>query len=99
MGLKDDNKKDKFHLVELFLVAADVHRTFVASMVTRTNDVGEEFVTASVRIVEGEVISAAPNRTELENNLDAICILKLDYNIHGQTSMTSEILSTHYFHN
>ncbi len=80
--MKNIDDGQKYDFVELFLVAADVHRTFVASMVTKTNDVGEEFVTASVRIVEGEVISAAPNRTELENQLDEICRLKLDHYIH-----------------
>ena len=99
MNRDADNKKEKFHFVELFLVAADVNRTYVASMLTKYDDEGHEFVTASVKIVEGEVISAAPTRVKLENNLDAICILKLDYNIHEQLSITSEIISTQYFHN
>ena len=61
--MKNIDDDQKFNLVELFLVAADIHRTFVASMLTKYDDEGNEFVTASVKIVEGEVISAAPNRT------------------------------------
>jgi len=98
---RTENKEnlEKFQLIELFLVAADVKRTFVASMLTKYDDEENEFVTASVKIVEGEVIAAAPSRTQLEKMLDQVCKLKLDYDIHGNIGRTSEILSTQYFHN
>ncbi len=98
MGLKDD-KKDKFHLVELFLVAADIHRTFPATMLTKQDDNDQEYYVGAVIINEGEVIGRAKNQAELERNMDDICKMKLDYGLHSVEGISSEILSTKVPHN
>ena len=97
---KDDNtRKEKFDLAEIFLVAADIHRTFVATRFRKEDDNGEEFVIGIVKIHEGEVISRAKTEEALEKQLDVICKWKLDYGLHTQAGKSSEIISTNFFIN
>ena len=99
MDIKEDDNKDKFQLVELFLVAADIHRTFPATMLTRHDENNQEFFIGTVIIHEGEVIGRAKSQTELERNMDDICKMKLDYGLHSAEGASSEILSTRFIHN
>ena len=99
MDINDDNKKDRYQLTELFLVAADIHRTFPATMLTRHDDNDQEFYVGAVIINEGEVIGRAKSQAELERNMDDICKMKLDYGLHATSGIYSEILLTSYFHN
>ena len=97
---KDDNsRKEKFDLAELFLVAADIHRTFVATRLEREHDNGEKFYTANVKVHEGEIISASEDETAVEKNLDLMCMLKLDYELHQTEVISSVIFRGDYFHN
>ena len=95
----DDNKKDRFQLVELILIAADIHRTFPATMLTKHDDNDQEYFIGVVIINEGEVIGRAKSQAELENQLDDICKIKLDYGLHGTSGISSEILLSKYIHN
>ena len=99
MDINDDDNKDKFHLVELFLVAADIHRTFPATMLTKQDNNDQEYFVGVVTINEGEVIGRAKSKAELENQLDDICKLKLDFGLHATSGISSELLLTSYFHN
>lgn len=100
MKNKEDNMSDeKFSLVELFLVAADIERTFVASRLERQHDNGEIFYTANVKVQEGEIITASENETAVEGNLDSMCILKLDYRLHETEEKSSIIFHEQFFHN
>ena len=97
---KDDNsRKEKFDLAELFLIAADIHRTFVATRLERQHDNGEKFYTAIVKVHEGEIISASESESGVEKNLDIMCILKLDYELHQTEAMSCLIFHGEFFHN
>ncbi len=87
-------KKENFHLTELFLVCADVTRTFVATRLEKKNDFGEKFFVGVVIITEGEVISRAQTEEELEINLDFIAKLKLDKDLHREEGKFVWILSS-----
>ena len=99
MDLNDEKSKDKFNLVELFLVAADVHRTFVATRLEKEHDNGEKFYAAIVKVHEGEIVSASEDETTIEKNLDIMCILKLDYGLHKEEGKSSVIFHCDCFHN
>ena len=99
MDINDDDNKDKFHLVELFLVAADIRRTFPATMLTRHDDNDQEFYVGAAIINEGEVIGRAKSQAELERNMDDICKMKLDCGLHTTSGILSEILLTKFIHN
>ena len=97
---KDDNsRKEKFDLAELFLVAADIHRTFVATRLERQHDNGEKFYIAVVKVHEGEIISASESESGVEKNLDIMCVLKLDYRLHEVQCKMSALPLSILFHN
>ncbi len=99
MNKNGDNKEDKFHFVELFLVAADVQRTFAATRLERQHDNGEKFYTAAVIVQEGEIISASESKSGVQKNLDVMCVLKLDYGLHKAGVKSSLIFHCDCFHN
>ena len=99
MDINDDNKKDRFQLVELILVAADIYRTFVATRLEREHDNGEKFYTANVKVHEGEIISASEDETAVEKNLDIMCVLKLDFGLHEIVEKSIAIFYDKYFYN
>lgn len=92
MNINNNNADDKFHFVELFLVAADIERTYVATRLRKKDDQGQEFVFAAVQISDGEVVSAAMNEELVEKYLDDMCKMKLDYGLH-ETEAVSRVIS------
>ena len=99
MDKDDDSRKEKFELAELFLVAADIERTFVATRLEREHDNGEIFYAAIVKVHEGEMVSASESESGVENNLDIMCMLKLDFELHETEAISSLIFHYDCFHN
>ena len=91
-------KTSKIEITELFLVKADWHRTFMGTIVRETTD-GKEFVRGTVIINEGQAWSTGNSQEDLANNLDNICTLKLDKNLHGNPGVTTKIAGTPFNHN
>jgi hypothetical protein len=89
-----DKKKitSSIEITELFLVRADWHRTFMAEIIRETTADGKEFVRGSVIIEEGKAWSIGNSQEELANNLDDICTLKLDYNLHYYSGAKFDIM-------
>ena len=99
MNRDADNKGDKFQFIELFLVAADVNRTFVATRLRRKDDNGDEFVIGYVKIHEGEVIGSALSELQLERQLDEICLLKIDHDLHCMKGKSYKYFQNEIFYN
>ena len=93
------DKKYEFELTELFLVVADLKRTFVGSMRSGKDEDGREFVSGKVTVKEGVMVGRAETDRKMAEQLDIVCKLKLDYNLHGRKGKTSMILGTDYNHN
>ena len=93
------DKKYEFELTELFLVVADLKRTFVGSMLSGKDEDGNDFVTGKVTVNEGVMIGRAETDRKMGEQLDIVCKLKLDYNLHSSKGKTSMILGTDYNHN
>ena len=91
-------KTSKIQITELFLVKADWHRTFLGEIIRETID-DKEFVRGTVIINEGQAWSTGCSQEDLANNLDYICTLKLDKNLHGNPGVTSTIAGTPFNHN
>ena len=86
-------------ITELFLVRADWHRTFMAEIIRETTAGGKEFVRGRVIIEEGKAWSTGNSQEELAKNLDDICTLKLDYNLHSDRGVTIVLSGTDFFLN
>jgi len=50
-------------------------------------------------VKEGKIWSAAETQEELGNYLDAICTMKLDYNLHEDVGILVKISGSEYFLN
>lgn len=78
---------------ELFLVKADWNRTFMGQIIRENNEDDNNIVRGNVVVNEGKIWSIGANEEELGKNLDDICTLKLDYNLHnspGEITIISE---------
>ncbi len=98
----EDNKeykKSKFDITELFLVVADIKRTFVGSMQRGKDEEGRDFVTGKVTVKEGVMVGRAETGRLMGEQLDNVCKLKLDHGLHEEEGRTSMILATKYNHN
>jgi hypothetical protein len=92
-------KTSKIEITELFLVKADWHRTFMGEIIRETTDEGKEFVRGNVVINEGKAWSTGNTQSDLANNLDYICTMKLDGGLHDNSGVTSIIAETPFNHN
>ena len=95
----EKKKQPDILITELFLVKADWHRTFMGTIIRETTADGKEFVRGSVIINEGRAWSIGNSQSELAENLDDICTLKLDYGLHSDSGVTTTIFETKFFLN
>ena len=85
---------DKFKITELFLVMADKERTY-AGVLLREKDICR----GSVIIDEGIMISMATTEKTLTQNLNNMCKLKLDHNLHKKAGKSTKIMESESFLN
>lgn len=78
-----EKKSTKIEISELFLVKADWDRTFLGKIIRETTADGRRIVRGTVVIDEGKAWSTAENQDKLADNLDDMCTMKLDHNLHG----------------
>lgn len=83
MGDENQNNKDRFIITELILVKADWDRTYVGTII-RNKAKGLTILRGKVKVEEGKIVAIANSDEKLYDALDAICILKLDYGLHGR---------------
>jgi hypothetical protein len=86
-------------IVELFLVKADWHRTFIGSIRREVGRKRNPILCGEVMVVEGMIWSMSSNQEELMNNMDDICLMKLDYNLHSCTRKSVFIAGTPFYLN
>ena len=91
-------KKDRLQITELVLVKADWDRTYIGT-IQRESDGGQSVVRGAVKVDEGMIYSMASDQDGLCRNMDAICVMKLDYGLHESIGVFTEICDTNYFLN
>jgi len=95
-----ENKKLKdIQITELFLVKADWHRTFIGEIIREKNEDGKDIFHGSVMINEGKVWSVGNTEDELGDYLDDMCVMKLDYGLHSNARVTTQIFDVDFFLN
>ena len=81
----------KIHITELLMVKADLMRTFIGE-IRREVDINENpLVLGEVIVHEGKIWSKASTHEELMRNMDGICLMKLDFEIHSHRGRTYQI--------
>ena len=88
----------EFIISELFLIMADDERTFPCVIVRDTvDDVPVCF--GSVIVTEGEMFSKAKTEEILTKNLDEMCKMKLDHDLHGEIGEVTTIMGQFSYKN
>jgi len=95
----EKKKLQDIQIKELFLVKADWTRTFVGTIRKKVDDNGNPIVCGEAIVQEGMIWSLASNQEELENNMDELCLMKLDMGLHSDSGVTMTIFETKFFLN
>jgi hypothetical protein len=86
-------------IAELILVKADWERTFMGEIKRETDSDGNPVLSCKVIIKEGMAWSRAKDEEQLRKNMDDLCIMKLDYELHSHVGKTVRIFGTVFFLN
>lgn len=86
-------------ITELILIKADWQRTFIGSLRKELDIEGNPIHIASVIVQEGMIYGNSPNQEDLINNMDDICLMKLDFGLHEDAGVTIKIFGTDFFLN
>jgi hypothetical protein len=92
-------KLPNIEICELFLVKADWNRTFMGQIIRETTAEGKEIIRGTVVINEGKAWSVGNSEEDLGNNLDDICTMKLDHNLHADPGVREVIAGDPFFLN
>lgn len=92
-------KMAAIEITELYLIKADWERTFVAQVYKETDKDGEPIIHGNVTVIEGMIWSSAKTLKELAQNLDEICILKLDRSLHTYAGVVTQIFDDDFYLN
>ena len=74
-----NNVNPKWELTELFLVESDIYHGFMGQL---KNDSKNNVFYGKVKINDGEAVSMSKDKKVVEDNLDIICKMKLNFNLH-----------------
>lgn len=97
--MKNKKKPPEFEITELILVRADWKRTFFGSINRESDKEGHPVFRGQVKINEGMIWGKSNDENELRNDLDDICILKLEYGLHSHPGVTYKIFGEDFFLN
>lgn len=86
-------------ITELFLIKADWQRTFIGSIRREADSEGNPVLSGKVIVQEGMIWSMSSDEEELRNNLDDICLMKLDFRLHEDLGVTTKIFNMDFFWN
>jgi hypothetical protein len=86
-------------ITELFLVKADWERTFMGEIRRETDSNGNPIIIGKVVIMNGTAWSSATTEEELRKNMDDLCKMKLDGELHLHPGITIKISDIEYFLN
>jgi hypothetical protein len=96
-----EKKKASSNLIitELFLVKADWTRTFMGEIRREVDSNGNPFITCEVLINDGKAFGRGSTDEELRKNMDSICRMKLDYNLHSHSGESIQLFGKEFFLN
>ena len=97
----EKKKLQEIQITELFLVKAgnDFTRTFLGEIRREVDEDGNPIVTGKVIVQEGFIWSKASSQEALMKNMDDICMMKLDEDLHSSSGVTSNLAGTKYYLN
>jgi hypothetical protein len=95
----DEKSKDRFEITELFMAMADKDRCFTGIIKRLKDAEGNPFVFSRIVMPDGLICAREADQKALGENLDKMCIMILDKNLHGDTGVSTEIFGSDFFLN
>jgi hypothetical protein len=95
----DKEKNNKFEIIEMFMVKADVNRCFFGIIKRGKDDDGNPYVFSRIEMKDGLLCASANDQKVLGKNLDEICIMILDKNLNDNAGVFTESFGGNYFLN
>ncbi|MGD0584107.1 MAG: hypothetical protein ABR974_14330 [Bacteroidales bacterium] len=96
---KTDDNSDRFQITELFMAQVDVNRCFYGCIKRLKDKDGNPYVFSRIVMPEGFICARETDQKALGENLDKMCVMVLDKNLHGDAGKSTEIFGTHFFLN
>lgn len=93
------DKNDRIVVAEMFMAKADKYRCFFGVIKRWKDDKGTLYVASKIVMPDGFIWAQATDQKTLGSNLDQICMLRLDHNIHIETEKTAKIFGELFFLN
>jgi hypothetical protein len=95
----DKDKKNKFEIIEMFMAKTSPDNCFFGCIKRLKDENGNPFVFSRILMPDGLLCASANDQKVLGKNLDEICIMILDKNLHGNAGVSTEIFGGKYFLN
>jgi hypothetical protein len=95
----DKEKKNKFEINEMFMAKADVNRCFFGIIKRSKDEDGNPYFFSRIKMQDGLLCASANDQKILGKNLDEICIMILDKNLHDNAGVKTKIFETDLFLN
>ncbi len=95
----NEKKGNRLQITELILVMANLERTFTGVINRGIDDQGLPVVFGKVKVDEGLIYSSASSEDELGRNMDEMCVLKLDFDLHADEGAFKRVGESRYFLN
>jgi hypothetical protein len=96
MSKKENNE---FEINEMFMAKADVKRCFFGIIKRGKDEDGNSYVFSRIKMQDGLLCASANDQKVLGKNLDEICIMILDKNLHDNAGAKTKIFETDFFLN
>jgi hypothetical protein len=95
----DKKSKDRFEITEMFMGKASVDRCFYGCIKRLKDANGNSYTFSRLVVNDGLLCASAPEQQELGDNLDKLCIMVINKNLHGVAGKYVEIFGSKYFLN
>lgn len=95
----DKKSKDRFEITEMFMGQASVDRCFYGCIKRLKDDDGNPYVFSRIVMPDGLICSSAPDQRVLGENLDNICVMRLDGGLNSHAGVTTKIFDADFFLN
>src|ERR1035437_4907952 len=93
-------EKEGFEICEMFMAKAEKYRCFFGTIKRFEVEDGNPLVFSKIVMPnDGYICAQAKDQKVLSKNLNQICIMILDKNLHGDAGISTEIFGGRYFLN
>lgn len=99
MDKRNDRRLD---ITEIFMAKAGKtgwDRCFHGTIMRDTDEHGNSVVRGKIKVNDGYICAQAGDQWELGDKLDGLVLMILDFGLHSETGISSDLAGIHYFLN